>query len=57
MKQGSSPLSNQRSIIRSGKRKGVRTKNNGSMDHVYKIFSPTIKDNIEKVTSTLNNKI
>lgn len=41
--------------MKSEKRRGIRMKDNSLIDNACRIYSLTIKDNIEKVTSILNN--
>lgn len=45
------PLSDQGMIIKSRKKMSSIIKNNGPRDHAYKIYSLTIEDNTQRMTT------
>lgn len=42
--------------MKSGERRGSRTKDNGPIEHACKIYSLIFKDSLEKVNFTLSNR-
>lgn len=50
------PLSDKRKIMKSGKRRSDKMKNDGPIDHAYKVYSLIIKNSRMKMTMRGNHR-